>query len=232
MLKKIVVIGAGGFGTEAIWVLEEMNKAGSVEAGWEIIGFADDDVMKKGQLYYDYETLGTPEEVAEKYIGQEIWYFCAIGSNRIRYDVVQRLDNLGWKAATLVHPSVIVARNVVIAEGTYIGAGAILCPNVNIGRHVVVNTRVAVGHDAVVEEFSQLCPGAQINGFCVIAQGAVVGSNASIMPGKFVGIDATVGGNSQVVCNVKDGVSVYGVPALVIKRSQGAKNRRTKEEIK
>ena len=46
-LKNIVVIGAGGFGAEAIWVLEDMNRLNSKALGWNIIGYVDDDTSKR-----------------------------------------------------------------------------------------------------------------------------------------------------------------------------------------
>lgn len=214
-MKNIVVVGAGGFGTEAIWVLEEMNRSsGKV---WNILGYVDDDRRKKDQIYYDYRNLGIPEEVAESLKQQEIWYYCAIGDNSVRMKVVERLDNLGWHPAILIHPSVIFARNISIGEGTYIGAGSVICPNAVIGRHVLINTRAAIGHDAVIADFSQICPGGQINGACKVGRGALVGSNASILPGKSVGDGAIVGGNAQVVRSVKPGSTVNGVPAVTLK---------------
>lgn len=217
-MKNIVVMGAGGFGAEAIWVLEDMNKYCDAAEQWNILGYVDDDASKKDKEFYDYRTLGTPSAVAEIYRGQEVWYFCAIGSNSTREGVAKRLDGLGWRPAILIHPSVIMARNTSIGEGTYIGAGSIVCPNAAIGRHIIINVRVAIGHDAVLEDFSQAGPGAQINGFCRLGLGAMVGSNASILPGKSIGMHATVGGNSQVVCTVRPNTTVNGVPAVVINK--------------
>ena len=216
-MEKIVIIGAGGYASEAAWVLEEMNKSGSVDHRWQILGYADNDVTTKGQLVYDYEILGTPLEIAKQYQGDNLWYYCAIGNNVSRAAIAKDMDRLGWQAATLIHPSVVRARKVAIGEGAYIGAGSILCPNSTIGRHVIINTRVTVGHDSVLADFSQVCPGAQINGFCKVGQGALIGSNASIFPGKSVGDDAVVGANSQVIRSVKAGATVNGVPALLIK---------------
>ncbi|NTW69013.1 MAG: acetyltransferase [Chlorobiaceae bacterium] len=216
-MKNIVIVGAGGFGTEAIWVLEEMNRLSSESEQWNIIGYADDNKSKKNLMFYGYSVIGTPEEISERYDGGEIWFFCAIGNNTIRNNVVTRLEKFGWKAACLIHPSVIFARNVSIGEGSYIGAGSILCPNAFVGKHVIINIRVTIGHDAVLEDYSQLCPGAQINGACRVCCGALIGSNASVLPGKEIGAQAIVGANSQVIRSVKAGETVNGVPAMILK---------------
>lgn len=216
-MKNIVIVGAGGFGTEAVWVLEEMNRLLSEQERWNILGYVDDDVAKKNLYYYGYRTIGTPEEMEALYDLKELWFFCAIGNNINKLKVVTRIEQFGWRAARLIHPSVIFAREVSIGEGTYIGAGSVVCPNVSIGKHVLINTRVSVGHDAVIEDFSQLCPGAQINGECRVGRGALIGSNASILPGKEVGAGAIVGANSQVIRTVKTGSTVNGVPAITLK---------------
>ena len=68
-MKKIVIIGAGGFGAEAIWALEEMNKLSPLSDHWNILGYVDDNKSKKGKVFYNYPTLGTPGEVDKIYSG-------------------------------------------------------------------------------------------------------------------------------------------------------------------
>jgi sugar O-acyltransferase (sialic acid O-acetyltransferase NeuD family) len=169
-MKKIIIMGAGAFGSEAVWVLEEMNKSKGKSNQWEILGYVDDNTSYKNKFFYDYKNLGPPEKVAIQYSKYELWYFCAIGNNKVREEIVQRFDKFEWKAATLIHPSVIIARNVSIGIGSYIGAGSILCPNVTIGKHVIINVRAAIGHDSILDNFSQINPGAQINGGCRIGR--------------------------------------------------------------
>jgi sugar O-acyltransferase (sialic acid O-acetyltransferase NeuD family) len=210
-MRQLVVVGAGGFGQEAIWVAESMNEGLSAASRWEILGYLDDNPESKGSEFYGYRVLGKPGDGVRA--GKETWYYCAVGKNPARERLAARLDELGWRAATLVHPSVIQAKYVEIGEGTYVGAGSILSPNAAIGRHVIINQRVSIGHDAVLEDFSQACPGAQINGACKVLRGALVGSNASIHQGRTVGAFAVVGANSQVVRNVDAQTSVCGVPA-------------------
>jgi sugar O-acyltransferase (sialic acid O-acetyltransferase NeuD family) len=210
-MRQLVIIGAGGFGQEAIWVAESMNPALAETERWEILGYLDDNPERDGQEFYGYRVLGRPSEGARK--GRETWYYCAVGNNTSRAQLAARLDDLGWRAATLVHPSVIQARYTSIGEGTYIGAGSIVSPNARIGRHVIINQRVSIGHDAVMDDFSQACPGAQINGRCRVGRGALVGSNASLLQDKRVGDNAVVGANSQVVRDVETGTTVCGVPA-------------------
>lgn len=131
MPAALVIIGAGGFGAEAAWVAEDMNHAAALagrEQPWAILGYADSDPDKRDQVLYGYRVLGSPEQVASEVKDTPVWFHCAIGKNALREKLVRRVLPWGWKAATLVHPSVIIARNVEIGEGSYIGAGTIVCP--------------------------------------------------------------------------------------------------------
>jgi sugar O-acyltransferase (sialic acid O-acetyltransferase NeuD family) len=213
MTKNLVIMGAGGHGSEGAWTAEEMNKAQRGEPLWNIIGYVDDDTAKIGKELYGYRVLGTPEDFAGTATAKKIWYYCAMGDNRAREKVVARLDGLGWHAATLVHPAAIVAKDVVIGDGSYVGPLCNLSPNSRIGRHVLINSQSTVGHDVEVGDFAQICPGARVNGFCVVGRFALVGSNASIFQGRKIADDVRVGSNSFIVQNVTKAQTMIGVPA-------------------
>jgi sugar O-acyltransferase (sialic acid O-acetyltransferase NeuD family) len=220
-MADLVIIGAGGFGAEAVWVAEDMNHAATqshVAPPWDILGYADSAAGKIGQVLYKHAVLGPPELVASQLREREIWYHVAIGNNQAREKMAQLVNSWGWKAATLIHPTVVIAGNVEIGEGTYVGCGSILCPNARIGRHVLVNVHATVGHDSTLGDFTNVCPGARLNGRCVVERLAFVGSNASLIPGVTIGCGATVGANSQVIMSVKPWVTVLGVPARKIAR--------------
>jgi sugar O-acyltransferase (sialic acid O-acetyltransferase NeuD family) len=213
MVKDLVIIGCGGFGAEAAWVAEEMNQASANAPLWNLLGYADDDPEKIGSENYGFRVLGNAEAIAHQHEGKEIWYFCAIGNNAVREKVTNRLDQLGWQAATLIHPSVVRAKNAVVGHGTYVGAMSVLAPNSVIGNHVIVNLHVSIGHDSNIEDYANICPGAQINGFCKVGRGSLVGSNASLVQGRQVGSNANLGANSLAINSVPENRTVIGVPA-------------------
>jgi len=217
-MRKLVIIGAGGFGQEAVWVAESMNSILPPDDRWEILGYLDDDDSSLGKESYGFKVLGKPS--AFNPAGREVWFHCAIGNNIKRERVAQSLSARHLRSATLIHPSVIIARDVSVGGGSFVGAGSILSPNCCVGRYVLINQRVSIGHDASLDDFSQACPGAQINGFAKVCRGALIGSNASIHFQKTVGEHAVVGSNSQVIRNVAPRTTVSGVPATVLMRSQ------------
>jgi sugar O-acyltransferase (sialic acid O-acetyltransferase NeuD family) len=218
--KSIVIVGAGGLGTEFAWVAEEMNatavREGAAHWPWQILGFADDAPEKRGTRVGPYLVHGTIEEAAEKLAGQNVAFAVAVGDNYRREAMVRAAEAAGWSSATLVHPSVIVAGDATIGAGSYIAPGCVVCPRASVGNFVIINTHVSVGHDSVLEDYSQICPGARVSGGCRIGRHAFLGSNASLSPMVAIGEGAVVGANSHAVRKVESATTVIGCPARVI----------------
>ena len=217
MAQKLVIAGAGGFGTEGIWIAEAMNQARPDNPPWEILGYVDDNPEKTGQQFYGYPVLGTPEKTATMY-RDPIAFIPQIGKNRIRKKVAERLMELDWKPATLIHPNVVIAREVTIGMGVYIGPGTVLAPASMIGDFVIINTHAGIGHHSVLGDFCQICPGARITGACKVGAFAFIGSNTVLQPGISIGEGATAGSGSQVIRSVQPQTTVLGVPARIVSR--------------
>lgn len=214
-LQKLIVMGAGGLGSEVVWAAENRN---ALSPTFDILGFCDDDLAKKGTEFFGYRVLGNPEEVDLMY-PEKPGFLCAIGNNRRRTAVVERMLALSWTPVAVVDPSAIVARGVSIGAGTYVAAGSSLSPNARIGSHVILNLNCMVTHDNVVEDYAQVCPGASLSGFSIVKTGAVVGSNAVVAPGVSIGQWSTLGANSFAVESIPDGVTAIGTPARAMFRS-------------
>lgn len=54
-MKKLVIIGASGFGKEVAWLVERIN---DFNQEWDLVGFVDDDKSTHGKLVNGYEVLG------------------------------------------------------------------------------------------------------------------------------------------------------------------------------
>lgn len=221
----LLILGAGGLGTEYAWVAEEMNEAARQNSRngnvWEILGYADDDEEKKGKILRGYTVLETVREAFTRSDSRKMEFAVAIGSNRIRERVAREAEKRGWTPATLIHPSAIIASDAEIGPGSYLAPGSVVCPGARIGRHVIVNTHASIGHDSVLEDFVQLCPGTRVSGACRVETCGFLGSNASLAPKAVVGTDAVVAANSFVIRRVAGATTVLGCPAVPIGRARG-----------
>jgi sugar O-acyltransferase (sialic acid O-acetyltransferase NeuD family) len=196
-MKKLIIIGASGFGKEAAWLMDRMNQAGH-KLG--LIGFCDDAPDKQTGTFASFPLLGNIEAAAARLPGAR--FFCAIGNNRARQAVVARAEAVGLIPFTLVDPTASVAPDATLGEGSYIGIGSIVSVGTLLGNHVIVNHQACIGHDVRLADFVQVCPGARISGNCAIGEGALLGTNASTTPGVTLGSWSTLGAGTSTYTDV------------------------------
>lgn len=218
--KDIVVSGGGGHSLEVLWTIEAINEKSIFRHGtpvWNVMGVIDDDLNLKGKSRLGYELIGN-EKSLQSYSGPQMYFHCAIGKNSIRETFFLRLEKLGWKPATLIHPSAKVARNVEMGEGSYIAASVVITPDVKVGRGVIVNTQAGIYHESSLGDFSNLCPGVRVCGGCRIGNHSFIGTGAILNPNIQIGSETIIGAGSVVIRSIDSQVTAVGVPARVIKR--------------
>jgi sugar O-acyltransferase (sialic acid O-acetyltransferase NeuD family) len=210
--SKILIIGAGGAGTDALCVAQRMLAAGTATfAG--VHGFADDNPALAGTAFDGIPVLGTVAQVVAAFGGGDRLFHCAVGGNQPRQKLALLLEAQGWQAVSLIDPSAIVAASARIGAGTFVGALSFVAPQACVGRHVIVNINASIGHHSQCGDFVQICPGARISGYASLGEGVLVGSNGVVAPGVTVGEWATVGAASLAVRDVAARTLAVGVPA-------------------
>ena len=202
-MKRMVIIGAGGFGREAAWVIERIN---AVRTEFEVLGFCDDAADKREGVCGGYPLLGPLSGVKARF--GAVGFFCAIGNNRVRQEVMAEGRAAGHEPVSLVDPGAVIAPDVEIGRGSFVGVNSVVSVGASLGEGVIVNHQVCVGHDAQIGDFAQLCPGVCVSGGCVIGEGALLGTLAGTIPLKRVGSWATLGAGSVALKDVADGAAV------------------------
>ena len=134
-MKDIVIIGAGGFGREVAWLIEDINKENKE---WNFLGFVDDNEEIQGKEINGYKVVGNIEWLKN----QELYVVNAIGDPIIKKKVMERLQGSKNKYPVLIHPSVIYSDKVTFGEGSIICAGNIITVNIEIGKHVAAATKI------------------------------------------------------------------------------------------
>lgn len=210
-IKDLVIIGAGGFGREIAWLVEDINKD---TKKFNLLGFIDDDSSKKGSMLNGYEVLG---DLSYFESNKDVMYVCAIGNARIKSNMVKRCDELGIKAATLIHPNVHISNEVEIGDGIIICAGCIVTVNIKLGRFVTVNLLSTIGHDVEIDDFVTIYPGVCVSGNCHLGKAVEVGTKTAIIQGLNVGENTIIGAGSVVVKSLPKNCTAVGIPAKAIK---------------
>lgn len=208
-MKDIVIIGAGGFGREVAWIIEDINK---IKKEWNILGFVDDNRNVQGKLLNDFEVLGDIDWL----LRQDLYAVEAIGNPIAKKVIMERLERSNVKFPTLIHPSVVFSERAVIGEGSIICPGSILTVNISIGKHVIINFNCTVGHDSIIGDFTTILPGVNVSGAVTIGDCVNIGTGSAIINNVNIGANTTIGAGAVVVRDLPSDCTAVGVPAKPI----------------
>ncbi len=208
-MKDIVIIGAGGFGREVAWLIEDINK---LSQEWNILGFVDDDETLLGKNVNKYKVIGNLEWLKK----QELYVVCAIGNPIVKKNVLENLRESKNIYPILIHPSVICSDSVQIDEGAIICAGNIITVDIKIGKHVIINLDCTIGHDAVLGDYTTILPSSNISGNVITEECVSIGTGSAIIQGVTIGKNSIVGAGAVVIKNIPCNSTAVGVPAKPI----------------
>jgi sugar O-acyltransferase (sialic acid O-acetyltransferase NeuD family) len=213
-MQKVVILGAGGFAREVLWVFQEDNE---VNHRWEVLGFIDENPENHGKIICGLPILGSFDwfQMVDK---SEIKVICGVGSPRTKKYFVEKAEALGLDFCSVIHPNARMSAFVEVGKGTVITAGNIITTQVRIGNHVSVNLDCTLGHDDIVENYCNIAPGAHISGNVTLKEGVDIGTGAVILQGLTIGEWSIIGAGAVVIEDIPDHVTAVGVPARVIKR--------------
>ena len=207
-MKKLIVLGSGGFAREVVWLVERINK---IQPTWDILGFTEENSALHGTCIDSYKVLGDDTCVKD--------VVCAVGTPILRKKIIDKIKSMtsDVKFATLIDPTVEISESVSIGEGTIICAHTIATVNIKIGAHVIVNLNCTIGHDTVVGNFVTVNPGVNISGNVDIGNSAEIGTGTAIIQGKKIGVEAIIGAGAVVTRDIEEKCTAVGVPAKPIK---------------
>lgn len=214
-MKYLVFIGSGGFARELLWLAREVNASreavGHNDPVYRILGFISEEPGEPGGLG-GLSVLGN-DEWAIQHLERNVHFVVAIGDPIRRRAIATRYLAEGFPAATLVHPSVLMAEDVRLGQGCVLCAGAVLTTNIQLGDFVSVNLNATVGHDSVLGAYTTVHPGANLSGDVQVGEGCDLGSGSVILPGKRLGDQVVLGAGAVVTKDLQGGRTYIGVPA-------------------
>lgn len=180
-MRDLFIVGAGGFGREAVWIVERINKAAG-EPLWNVIGFADDDPAKASGNFEGYPLLGSVEKASHDNPGASV--FIAVATSATRREIYARLR--GHDFPVLIDPSAQVSPTTEFRHGTLISVGAVVSVGTDIGKFAIISSRTGVGHDATVGDFCNLAPGVTVSEHAHVGQDVHMCANSCVAHGVTV----------------------------------------------
>lgn len=210
-MKQLLIIGARGWGREVYNMLPDCIGYGTE---CEVMGFLDD----KADALDGMPGYPPIIDSVEHYKPQPDDVFtCALGDAHWKKHYAEIILNKGGKFINIIHQTASISSN------TKLGQGCIICEHVGIscditiGDFVTIQTYTIVGHDAQVGDYCHLGTRSFMGGYSQLGEVTTIQTNSIILPHIKVGNDCMVGAGAVVIRKVKDGATVYGNPAKILK---------------
>ena len=204
---KIVVIGAGGHARSVCDILLSLGEH-------EIIGLIDPSAQVG---FFDIPVLGD-DNLLVSIINENRaeGAFVALGSNKVRKKMMQKVVDLGYKVVSVISPYSVVSRFASIGNGTVVMPGAIINANSTIGQGCIINTNSSIDHDDMVCDYCHIAPGATICGAVSIGESTFIGAGARIIDKINIGSNVMLGAGAVAISDIPSCCTAVGIPARII----------------
>lgn len=205
-MKRILLIGNGGHAKSVVDAIERVGE-------YEIVGF----IAEKNDIefeYRGYRIVGTDAEL-ETFYRQGILHACIcigyLGKGRNRDNLYYKLKEIGYKLPIIIDPSAVVACDVKLGEGSFVGKNVVINAGTVIGRMTIINTAAIVEHDCIIGDFTHIAVNATLCGSVSIGCHCLIGAGATIIQELEIEENVVIGANSTVLANVKGNKTVYNI---------------------
>lgn len=177
-----VLIGNGGHAREV-----------QAQIGNNFLRFVDDKYWEEG----DDSLLPLSEFNSEKYV-----VMIAIANSKDRENIVKKLPT-NTKYFSFIHPTAqLMSNDIIIGEGSFIGANSIITCNVKIGKHAILNRSNHIGHDCIIGDYFSAMPGSIVSGNVTLGNRVYIGTNSSIREKINLCDDVIIGLNTGIVMDI------------------------------
>lgn len=205
-MERIILIGNGGHAKSIVDSIEGMGK-------YEIAGFIaekqDDNFEYRG-----YKIVGIDDDLESLY---QSGIKCAavgvgyMGKGNTRDNIYNKLKEIGYVLPAIIDATAVLAKDVNIEEGTYVGKNAVINAGAVVGKMAIINTAAIVEHDCVIGDFSHVAVNTTLCGAVLVGAHSFIGANATIIQEIEIGDNAVIGANSTILRKVYGNQTIYGI---------------------
>lgn len=206
-MKKVLIVGAGGFGREMSHWLRQHPDCGKQ---WSVAGYLDDneDALV---TYSGYPpVISTVKSFAPS---ADDLLVCAVALPKPKIAVTAALTARGARFMSFVHPSVILGAGVHLGVGTILTPGVVAGSGAKFGDFVTINLSASIGCNVIIDDYVTMNSHCDISEDCRVDKAAFFGSHALVGAGVNVGAWSVVGAGAVVSKDVAAASRVFGNPA-------------------
>ena len=142
-MKRLVILGAGGYGKTVADVAEQLDCS---------------------TIVLDDADPANPLSSFQSYIDSSTSFIPSFGNNAFRMEWINKIEQNGGQLATLIHPTAYVSPTATINPGTVILPHAVVNTDVAVGKGCIINLGAIVDHGCILEEGVHICLGAIVKG--------------------------------------------------------------------
>lgn len=207
--KRILLLGGGGHCKSVLDSLLSLDQ-------YDDIGIVDN---KETKSVLGVPIVGLDNDLALLY--KDGWTDAfisvgSIGSTYVRRKLFYLAKQLGFNIPSIVDASSIVANNVQLGEGVFIGKRAVVNSGSVVDDCAIINTGAIIEHDCRISEFVHISPNATLCGNVSVGIDSHVGAGSVVRQGLTIGSNTIIGIGSVLVKDVPDCVTAYGNPCRVV----------------
>lgn len=205
-MKQLIIIGAGGMGRtfydiarESIGYLSE----------YEIKGFIDDN-LNALDGFENYPPILGPIQGYQP--GLDEVFICSIGGTS-RRKCMEAIIAKGGSFMTMIHKTARIGTNVVIGEGSFVGAFTTIGADAHIGKYNLIQAYSVIGHDSRIGDWNRIDTHVTLVGGTIVEDETDIHTSAMISHKVVIESNSRVAACSFVIRRVKSGTTVIGNPA-------------------
>jgi len=205
-MKKVYIIGAGGFAAELTDYIFQNNKINSEKL--EIVGYFDID--KRTYDNYSFKKPFLGDEKKYKFNDNDN-VLIAIGNIQIRKKIIKFFYKQKINFLNFVHYTSHLSSDSTLGIGNIICPYVIVGPNTNIGNFNLINYSCGIPHDNTLGNNNIFSPNCQLTGFTEIGNDNLFGVSTGSKPNIIIGNNNKIQPGIIVDRNIKNNMLVFNL---------------------
>lgn len=213
-MRRVYIFGNNSL-AEMLWFY--LSEEGINVEGYTLNkAFIDEELERRGDFY-------AIEDLLEQYPAQELYIYVSIAyknMNQVRKSVFEFLKGQGVNICTYIHPSAVIAQNVVLGVGNIILENSVLQPYVEMGDGNIIWSNVNISHHDKIGDFNYFSPGVTVAGRVQIGALNFLGANCVVSNDIFILERCLVGAGAYVKHSMQpEQVMVPSAGTVLVKKS-------------